>query len=50
MNEEKEIKNKIITLSGQPVSGKGTVVKALKEKLKKRGYKEEDIHVISTGN
>lgn len=26
-----EIKNKIITLSGEPVSGKGTVAKALKQ-------------------
>jgi len=43
-------KNKIITISGQPVTGKGTTVKALIEKLKKQGYSEENIHVITTGH
>ena len=33
-----EIKNKIITLSGEPVSGKGTVAKALKQKLIQEVY------------
>lgn len=42
--------NKIITISGQPVTGKGTTVKALIEKLKKQGYSENDIHVITTGH
>ena len=42
-------KNKIIALSGQPVTGKGTNVKLLVEKLKKSGVSEENIHVISTG-
>lgn len=42
--------NKIIALSGQPVTGKGTTVKALIEKLKKQGYSEENIHVIATGH
>lgn len=50
MEEKRNFKNKIITFSGQPVAGKGTAVKALIEKLKKRGYQEENIHVISTGN
>lgn len=43
-------KNKIIALSGQPVTGKGTTVKALIEKLKEQGYSEENIHVITTGH
>jgi len=42
--------NKIIALSGQPVTGKGTTVKALIEKLKKQGYSEENIHVRETGH
>lgn len=41
--------NKIIAISGQPVTGKGTTVKALIRKLKEQGYSEENIHVISTG-
>lgn len=41
--------NKIIAISGQPVTGKGTTVKAIIEKLKEQGYSEEAIHVISTG-
>lgn len=45
----KEIKNKIIALSGEPVTGKGTNVKALISKLEKMGYKEENIHLESTG-
>ena len=49
MDVEK-IRNKIITISGEPVSGKGATVKALVEKLKQRGYKEENIHVITTGH
>jgi len=42
--------NKIIALSGQPVTGKGTTVEALIEKLKKQGYSEENVHVITTGH
>lgn len=45
-----KIRNKIIALSGQPVTGKGTTTKALIEKLKEGGYKSENIHVVSTGN
>lgn len=41
-----EIRNKIITISGEPVSGKSTVVKLLTEKYQKQGYK---VHIISTG-
>lgn len=44
------INNKIITISGQPVTGKGTTVKKLIEKLKEQGYLEENIHVITTGH
>ena len=43
-------KNKIITISGQPVTGKGTTVKKIVEKLKKQGYSDENIHVITTGH
>jgi len=43
-------KNKIITISGQPVTGKGTTVKRIIEKLKEQGYNEQDIHVITTGH
>ena len=42
--------NKIIAISGQPVTGKGTTVKAIVEKLKEQGYSEEQIHVIATGH
>lgn len=49
MDVEK-IKNKIITISGEPVTGKGTTVAAVVEKLKKRGYREKNIHVITTGH
>ena len=49
MEKEKQIRNKIIALSGQPVTGKGTNTKAIVEKLLLRGYKEENIHVVSTG-
>ena len=45
-----DVKNKIITISGEPVTGKGTNVKAIKEKLIKKGYKEENIHIITTGH
>lgn len=50
MEKEKQKRNKIIALSGQPVTGKGTNTKAIVEKLKLRGYAEENIHIISTGN
>lgn len=43
-------KNKIITISGQPVTGKGTTVKRIIEKLREQGYSEENIHVITTGH
>lgn len=42
-----EIKNKIITISGEPVSGKSTVVKYLKSEYEKKGY---NVHIISVGN
>lgn len=44
------IKNKIITISGEPVSGKGTVAKVLKQKLIEKGYAPEKIHMKSTGD
>lgn len=48
--EDKKIKNKIITISGEPVTGKGTNVKAMKQKLIDKGYKEDNIHIITTGH
>ena len=45
-----DIRNKIIALSGQPVTGKGTTTKALIKKLETQGYEKDNIHVISTGN
>ena len=42
-----EIKNKIITISGEPVSGKSTVVKKLKERYENMGY---NVHVVLTGH
>ena len=47
--KEQAFKNKIITISGEPVSGKGTTVKMLIEKLKEQGYSEENIHLETTG-
>lgn len=41
--------NKIIAMSGEPVSGKGTVIKCLCNMLKEQGYSSEDIHIVSTG-
>ena len=48
--ENKNYKNKIIKMSGEPVSGKGTVTKVLIEKLKEQGYEENKIHLIGTGD
>lgn len=45
-NKMSEIRNKIITISGEPVSGKSTVVNLLIEKYKSQGYR---VHKISTG-
>lgn len=50
MEKEKVIKNKIIAISGQPVTGKSTTVKSLVKDLESQGYKKENIHTISTGN
>lgn len=41
-----EIRNKIITISGEPASGKSTVMKQLKEKYEKMGYR---VHIVITG-
>lgn len=38
--------NQIITISGEPVSGKGTVLKELSRKLQEQGY---TTHIITTG-
>lgn len=44
------IKNNIISISGEPVTGKSSNIKAIKQKLIERGYKEENIHIISAGH
>lgn len=46
---ENKIRNKIITISGEPVSGKGTTTKVIVKKLKEKGFLEENIHIISAG-
>ena len=46
----KKVKNKIISISGEPVTGKGTNIKRIKQKLIERGYTEDNIHIISTGH
>lgn len=43
----KRIRNKIITISGEPVSGKSTVVELIRDKYEKMGYK---VQIISVGN
>ena len=47
---ENKIKNRIIAISGEPVSGKGTTIKKMTELLTQNGYKKENIHIISTGH
>lgn len=42
-----KIKNKIITISGEPASGKSTVVKEIKSKYENEGY---TVHIISVGD
>lgn len=44
---EEVFKNRIITISGEPASGKGTTVRALKEKFQQEGY---NVYVISVGD
>ena len=44
-----ERKVRIISISGQPLSGKSTAISEMTEVLKKQGIKEEDIHVVSVG-
>lgn len=41
-----KIKNNIITISGEPASGKSSVVKVLIKEYQSKGYR---VHVISTG-
>lgn len=50
IKKERNFKNKIITMSGQPVTGKSTAVRALKKQLLENGYEEENIHIINTGD
>lgn len=44
---ENKIRNKIITISGEPASGKSTVVKHLKSEYEKMGF---NVHIISVGH
>ena len=44
-----ERKVRIISISGQPLSGKSTAIDKITEILKKQGIKDEDIHVVSVG-
>ena len=39
----------LITIAGGTASGKSTVVKKMIEKLKERGFSDENIHLVSTG-
>ena len=41
------IRNKIITISGEPASGKSTVVKEIKSKYEKKGF---NVYIISVGD
>lgn len=47
---KEDYKNRIITISGEPVSGKSTTIKAIIDKLEKAGISKEDIHFIQTGH
>ena len=44
---ENKIKNRIIAISGEPVSGKGTTIKKMTELLTQNGYKKETLAVES---
>ncbi len=44
------IKNNIISISGEPVTGKSSNIQTIKQKLMENGYKEENIHIISAGH
>lgn len=42
-----EFKNRIITISGEPASGKSTVIKKMKEDYEKQGFR---VHIFSVGH
>lgn len=42
-----EFKNRIITISGEPASGKSTVIKKLKKDYEEKGY---NVHIFSVGH
>ena len=42
-----KIKNRIITISGEPASGKSTIIQRLKEDYEKQGYR---VHIFSVGH
>lgn len=44
-----ERKVRIISISGQPLSGKSTAINAMKEKLQEDGINKENIHIVSVG-
>lgn len=39
------IKNNVISISGEPVTGKSSNIRAIKQKLIEKGFKEENIHI-----
>ena len=43
------IKNKIVTISGEPASGKESCVQAMVATLQQKGMAKENIHLICTG-
>lgn len=43
------MKNNIISISGEPVSGKSTTINEIIRKLKEEGVDEDKIHLVSTG-
>ena len=42
-----KINNRVITISGEPASGKSTVIKKIKEDYENKGYK---VHIFSVGH
>ena len=44
-----ENNTKIISISGNPLSGKSTVINKMLEKLKNKGFSDKNIHLVSTG-
>ena len=41
--------NNVISISGMPVSGKSTTIDEIIKTLMKKGYNQDQIHIVSTG-